>query len=49
MNARLQGNLAILAGYLVLFAATVDGRLAALVTFLVLLALSLYKVRQNRG
>ena len=47
MNARLQGNLAILAGYLVFLAATVDGRLAALVAFLVLLALSLYKLRRG--
>lgn len=48
MTARLQGNLAILAGYLVFFAATIDGRLAA-VAFLVVLALGLYKVRQSRG
>ena len=49
MSARLQGNLAILAGYLVLFTATVDGRLGALVAFLLILTLSLVKVRQSRS
>lgn len=49
MSVRFQGNLAILTGYLLLFAATIDGRLAAVLTFLVVLALSFYKVRQSRG
>lgn len=49
MSARIQGNLAILIGYLVFFAATIDGRLAAVLASVVLLALSLYVARQNRG
>ena len=49
MKARLQGNLAILTGYLVFFAATVDGRLAAALACLVVLALGVYKVRHSQS
>ena len=48
MSVTMQGNLAILAGYLVFFAATIDVLLAAVVAILVVVAFSLVKVRQGR-
>lgn len=48
MNSRLQGNIAILTGYLLLLAASIDRWLAVALIIVLLLAASAYRLFRNR-